>query len=243
MIKFMLNKKIISTFIIIVCLLIILAIGFLNQNNQKAIINQINENQLKEISELTQGNVEDCLSIKNVRERNDCILLRISESEIPRKGCNLLQSDLREICEKMERNTLKNLFPTYQCWFNRESEEAASVCFDMGALRLDFRDNSNACDQFLFLKEECQSYVITQQALRDGSPEKCATIIASDQKQKCEKEVDRFADNDKDGLNNQDEEYYHTDPNNPDTDGDGYIDGEEVMSGYNPLGAGLLITP
>ena len=33
---------------------------------------------------------------------------------------------------------------------------------------------------------------------------------------------------------------YNTDPNNPDTDGDGYLDGEEVMKGYNPLGEGKL---
>ena len=35
-------------------------------------------------------------------------------------------------------------------------------------------------------------------------------------------------------------EIYQTDPNNPDTDGDGYLDGEEVMKGYNPLGEGKL---
>jgi flagellar biosynthesis/type III secretory pathway M-ring protein FliF/YscJ len=35
-------------------------------------------------------------------------------------------------------------------------------------------------------------------------------------------------------------EIYGTDPNNPDSDGDGFLDGEEVMKGYNPLGAGKL---
>ena len=34
--------------------------------------------------------------------------------------------------------------------------------------------------------------------------------------------------------------FYNTDPNNPDTDGDGYLDGEEVRNGYNPLGEGIL---
>lgn len=42
------------------------------------------------------------------------------------------------------------------------------------------------------------------------------------------------ADPDGDGLKNWQEETYKTDPRNPDTDGDGYLDGEEVASGYDP---------
>ena len=47
-------------------------------------------------------------------------------------------------------------------------------------------------------------------------------------------------DTDQDGLSDADESTYGTDPNNPDTDGDGYLDGPEVESGYNPLGEGAL---
>ncbi len=42
------------------------------------------------------------------------------------------------------------------------------------------------------------------------------------------------ADADNDGLKNWEEEVHKTDPRNPDTDGDGYLDGEEVASGYDP---------
>jgi uncharacterized protein YpmB len=41
-------------------------------------------------------------------------------------------------------------------------------------------------------------------------------------------------DSDMDGLNDNMEEVYGTDKNNPDTDGDGYKDGEEVKNGYDP---------
>jgi len=41
-------------------------------------------------------------------------------------------------------------------------------------------------------------------------------------------------DSDNDGLPDWQEKIYKTDPNNPDTDGDGYLDGEEVASGYDP---------
>jgi len=44
-----------------------------------------------------------------------------------------------------------------------------------------------------------------------------------------------FLDNDQDGLSDQEEKAYGTDPNNADTDGDSYSDGVEVNSGYNPL--------
>lgn len=48
------------------------------------------------------------------------------------------------------------------------------------------------------------------------------------------------ADPDADGLTNAEEAYYKTDGNKNDTDGDGFIDGEEVRNGYNPLGTGKL---
>lgn len=44
-----------------------------------------------------------------------------------------------------------------------------------------------------------------------------------------------FKDSDNDGLKDWEEELFHTNPLNPDTDGDGYLDGEEVDSGHNPL--------
>lgn len=44
-----------------------------------------------------------------------------------------------------------------------------------------------------------------------------------------------FQDSDQDGLSNDEEALYKTDPLNKDTDGDGYMDGVEVESGYDPL--------
>jgi len=49
-------------------------------------------------------------------------------------------------------------------------------------------------------------------------------------------------DTDNDGLSDEKEEMYNTDPENPDTDDDGYLDGEEVKNGYNPNGEGELTT-
>ena len=48
-------------------------------------------------------------------------------------------------------------------------------------------------------------------------------------------------DSDGDGLSDADEiEIWNTSPTNPDSDGDGFQDGFEVVSGYNPAGAGTI---
>lgn len=52
--------------------------------------------------------------------------------------------------------------------------------------------------------------------------------------------ADAAADPDLDQLNNRDEYKYGTDPNNPDTDKDGFRDGVEVQKGFNPSGQGKL---
>lgn len=57
-----------------------------------------------------------------------------------------------------------------------------------------------------------------------------------------QKMLERQQDDDNDGLSNYREETYKTDPNNPDTDGDGFTDGDEVKNHYNPVGPGKLPT-
>ncbi len=47
-------------------------------------------------------------------------------------------------------------------------------------------------------------------------------------------------DTDRDGLNNLMEQVYGTDPLNPDSDADEYLDSNEVERGYDPLGPGNL---
>lgn len=47
-------------------------------------------------------------------------------------------------------------------------------------------------------------------------------------------------DSDADSLTNQEEVIYGTNASNPDTDGDGFHDGQEVLARYNPNGTGLL---
>ncbi len=50
-------------------------------------------------------------------------------------------------------------------------------------------------------------------------------------------------DNDGDGLPDDAERRFGTDPDAADTDGDGFSDGQEIRKGYNPLGPGALDRP
>lgn len=54
--------------------------------------------------------------------------------------------------------------------------------------------------------------------------------------------MDAAQDPDFDKLTNVKEYEYNTDPTNPDTDKDGYKDGDEVQGGFNPNGSGKLRT-
>lgn len=47
----------------------------------------------------------------------------------------------------------------------------------------------------------------------------------------------QLLDSDKDGLVDVQEEQFKTNPHNPDSDGDGYVDGLEIAQGFDPLSA------
>ena len=64
----------------------------------------------------------------------------------------------------------------------------------------------------------------------------CLTYVNADDSRGINTSVcDKSTDSDCDGLTNSEEKLYATDANNSDSDGDGYSDGVEVKSGYDPL--------
>jgi hypothetical protein len=74
---------------------------------------------------------------------------------------------------------------------------------------------------------------------RLGASKSFITIVDEDVRLPVEK-IETSSDVDGDGLDAVLEAFYGTDPLNPDTDGDGMSDGDEVRAGRNPRGPGSL---
>jgi len=89
------------------------------------------------------------------------------------------------------------------------------------------------------LKNKCLDIVISGEAFAKADLNLCEQISDEASRDACIGELGGV-DSDDDGLTNVQEKQYGTDPLNPDTDGDGYKDGEEVKAGYNPKGSGKL---
>lgn len=77
-----------------------------------------------------------------------------------------------------------------------------------------------------------------QNDLLGRAGESLASVAAHNVSRKVD--LNQLADSDHDGLSDMREYGMRTDRYDPDTDNDGYLDGEEVLNGYNPLGAGKL---
>lgn len=106
------------------------------------------------------------------------------------------------------------------------------------------------------VRKTCESIAAYQTAVLKYDSKLCASISNSTVKTYCldnltssinkvvtstKTTVDTKLDSDSDGLSDFEEiTVYSTDSKNSDMDGDGYTDGAEVKSGYNPCGDGKL---
>ncbi len=87
--------------------------------------------------------------------------------------------------------------------------------------------------------EECAARKTIDLAAVKRDPSLCGSIVTEFQDLCRELVVD---DVDLDGLVAADETLYGSNPNKADTDGDGFMDGDEVKNGFNPAGPGKLVT-
>lgn len=92
------------------------------------------------------------------------------------------------------------------------------------------------------LRISCLDSVYYRQAVYKQNEGLCYNINDQAMRQYCLDTLSSNIDTDSDGLSDyQEENIYNTDLKNPDTDGDGYLDGDEVRNGFNPAGPGPLV--
>ncbi len=81
--------------------------------------------------------------------------------------------------------------------------------------------------------ETCEAGALLKAAADSGDPAACAALSEADRID-CERAI-TTADEDLDGLVSREEFELGTDPQDPDTDDDGFSDGVEIQNGYDPL--------
>lgn len=84
-------------------------------------------------------------------------------------------------------------------------------------------------------RKDCQDFIYGREAFEKDNEKTCGLIVFPVKKKECLDNLrSKKRDTDKDGLMDDEETYYGTNPKKADTDGDGYPDGEEVKKGYDP---------
>lgn len=86
-------------------------------------------------------------------------------------------------------------------------------------------------------------------AVSDSQSGQAVTLLSSESKSVIDQETSTLTtslpsvmviDSDQDGVPDEMEDFFATDKSKGDSDRDGYLDGEEIAHGYNPMGAGVL---
>ncbi len=213
-------------------------------------IKQSGEGQLKKFQlTIKPSKINDCLAMFMILNSN---YLNNEELKTVQDIKNKIEQDLAqsraanpEQFAEIEK-IIQNM--DFFIWVNNKTKttQGVEMIWDNDAVELN-GVNITLTGHFNFLLEIEEGHsiskpdqIITVQQAYENTVKKMEEMNLGIMKQY---EEQNSADTDKDGLSDAIESFYGTDPLKPDTDGDGYPDGEEVNSGYNPLGTGKLNVP
>ncbi|NCD01037.1 hypothetical protein EOL94_03020 [bacterium] len=188
---------------------------------------------------IENGDVEKCLEMENSDGAIFCIQ-KIAREKKDISLCDKLSGNDKDKCQgKIIRD------------LSIEDDDIVK-CLDIvldndrnGCINIILENNGYEIDLCKNLEGEDKNYCIdTVQYIKAIEANDCSGIVNSAIKAECESALSFFSeednnksvDSDGDGLIDIDEvNVYGTDPLNPDSDGDGYNDGQEVRNGYDPL--------
>lgn len=165
-------------------------------------------------------------------EYYNCVLL-IAQEQKTLQSCDVLKNSEKQNCLDAITLIIANEKQDYGLCHTIVSEELKEACeqLTLGAVIA-----GNACATFGISELVCEDEKRYRDILASGTILDCVNLQRESSRENCE-EMFRGIDSDDDGLSDADEVLIHrTDPRNPDTDGDGYDDGEEIDAGFNPRG-------
>ena len=212
------------------------------------------DNEIYELA-LKSGDEEACLLISNDRSRNICV---------KHVALQLLDTNLcQDIIDQEEKDNCFNEVNLAKAENNKDLSLCNQIIDEMLKLTCLERIisqgiNATECNQIPLrysprtpennyeteLRDLCVSKVLHKQAVANNNESLCEEIPLRYIMAKCLgklKSIPLDSDSDNDGLNYYEEIIYNTNPDIADSDGDGFLDGEEVKSGYNPKGDGKVM--
>lgn len=177
----------------------------------------------------------DVCQLLNPGDTLDACLTEVALETRDVRLCAQITGNLQEGCYTL---VVQSLIATegLEACTHYPSEQRQEVCrrsFEMPALQ-------TCLGQHVDDPDICHDLALTERAARERNPSLCLESRNPDSFIPCVLSVG-VEDWDGDGLSDLEElTVYFTDPLNPDTDGDGFLDGDEVREGFNPLGPGPL---
>ena len=193
--------------------------------------------QTKALNNIEEGSIKDCANIKKGEYFMLCIGNRTED-------CIELEDDyLIKRCESMRNFGLIlasgekkdcNMLPL------EEYKKSCEMFFDNNKEHTDYDEDGVDNGAELFLGTNPLIYEDEASELEDYE-KRWNQVFDNIYYQTQTKLASLTVDTDDDGLRDyEEEEIYKTDPKVQDSDGDGFLDGDEVAAGYNPNGEGKL---
>ncbi len=259
------NKKIKYLIILAFFIIIIIIALYFFINNKKDIF--VNENDVEKDTDEKLLNLSDneiynlateennenyCSKIKDIYSQDVCYKL-VAISKLDSEICNKIDDEnIRLNCKNISLSKAVEKNGNIEICGQITEKKSQKKCINDN---FNYKTTINDCQKIIDysssdttngwkdfeINKYCNNIVLFREAVADNNIAKCKEIFYSDLKAGCLSRlynISLTSDNDNDGLNFRDEIIYQTDPDNPDSDDDGFLDGEEIKNKYDPKGEG-----